>query len=107
MFVNPKRNTMAAWTKVGRAAFWCLQQREWFTYEEFSRAAYVQGQCDGKRSGRPCRSLQAFVELGMLEKDTRQRLHDTSKPVFYRSNYIVRNREELERKFGILLKRAA
>jgi hypothetical protein len=93
------RKRRAGWKRIGKAVLWCIQQRNWFTHKEFARETLESETCS-----RPCRSLDALVEIGMLEKDDTEHRKQSNKPQLYKSKFVVKCREELDEEIAKLMR---
>lgn len=81
-----------------KAAFWCIRQTERFTYADFVLANPEHAKI------RPGRILGVMVQLDILDRDDSDRKKSAIAPVWYTSKWLVKNREQLEKKYGMLKK---
>lgn len=96
---HSKRNNNHCIIRFSKAMFWCLQQRDPFTFADFTHAN------PEFKTVSPYRVLGIWVRLEILEADQSERLKNHSRPVQYRSRWITKNRAEIEARYGCLRKR--
>lgn len=91
-------NEGATIKKTIKAAFWCIQQNQPFTFADFVLAN------SGHRKNRPGRILRLLVEADILESDDSARKKSHIMPVWYVSRWLVKDKDRLRKKYGKLKK---